>query len=118
ASLPVRVRVEQTDTPFTSEYERGAIVSMPVAHGEGRYVAPDAVLRELEGEGRVVLRYVDLNPNGSMSDIAGVTNAEHNVVGLMPHPERVADARIRQTDGAKVFESIVKCVGLSRGGTR
>jgi phosphoribosylformylglycinamidine synthase len=117
-SRPVNVRIEATDTPFTSEYERGTVVSMPVAHGEGRYVGSPELLRELEGEGRIVLRYADVNPNGATDGIAGVTNAERNVVGMMPHPERVADPRIRQTGGAKVFESIVKCVGLSRGGTR
>jgi phosphoribosylformylglycinamidine synthase len=117
-SRPVRVRIESTDTPFTGEYERGSIVSMPVAHGEGRYVATDDVLREIEGEERVVLRYVDLNPNGATADIAGLTNAARNVVGMMPHPERVADVRLGNAAGAKVFDSIVKCVGISRGGTR
>lgn len=118
ASRSVHVRIESTDTPFTGEYEKGAVVAMPVAHGEGRYVAPPELLRELEGESRIVLRYVDVNPNGATDDIAGLCNVERNVVGLMPHPERVADVRLRQTGGAKVFESIVKCVGLSRGGTR
>jgi phosphoribosylformylglycinamidine synthase len=117
-SRMVNVRIEANDTPFTSEYERGAIVSMPVAHGEGRYVGPPELIKELEGEGRVVARYVGVNPNGSTDDIAGITNAERNVVGMMPHPERVSDIRLRQTGGAKVFESIVKCVGFSRGGTR
>lgn len=114
----VDVRIEANDTPFTSEYERGAVVTMPVAHGEGRYVGPAELIKELEGEGRVVARYVGVNPNGATNDIAGITNVERNVVGLMPHPERVADVRVRQTGGAKVFESIVKCVGFSRGGTR
>src|SRR2546422_5778722 len=91
ASLPVRVRVESDDTPFTAAFETGAIFSVPVAHGEGRYVASAQVLRELEADGRVVLRYVGVNPNGSANDIAGVTNAERNVVGVMPHPERATD---------------------------
>jgi phosphoribosylformylglycinamidine synthase len=89
-----------------------------VAHGEGRYVASPEVLRELEAEGRVVMRYVGENPNGSANDIAGVTNAEHNVVGMMPHPERIADPLIGGGAGAKVFESIVKRARLPLGGTR
>jgi phosphoribosylformylglycinamidine synthase len=118
ASLPVRVRVETDDTPFTSAFETGAILTVPVAHGEGRYVAPPEVLRQLEGENRVVLRYVGDNPNGSINDIAGVTNAERNVVGMMPHPERVADPLIGDATGAKVFESMVKRARLPLGGTR
>jgi phosphoribosylformylglycinamidine synthase len=118
ASRPVRVRVETDDTPFTAAFEPGTIFSVPVAHGEGRYVAPPDVLRALEAEGRVVLRYVDVNPNGSVADIAGVTNPERNVVGMMPHPERAADPILGEALGAKVFESVVKRAGLSLGGAR
>jgi len=81
ASLPVQVRIESEDTPFTAAFEPGALLTVPVAHGEGRYVASAEVLREVEAEGRVVMRYVGENPNGSANDIAGVTNAERNVVG-------------------------------------
>lgn len=117
-SRPVAVRVEANDTPFTSAFARGVIFRMPVAHGEGRYVAPPEVLRELEAEGRVVLRYVGLNPNGSVNEIAGISSAARNVVGMMPHPERAADPLLGESMGARVFDSVVKSVGLSLGGTR
>jgi phosphoribosylformylglycinamidine synthase len=117
-SRPVRVRVEATDTPFTLAYETGAIIEMPVAHGEGRYVAPAATLEQLEDQRQVVLRYVGGNPNGAMNDIAGITNAARNVVGIMPHPERAADDALGQTLGAKFFESVVQNLALSRGGVR
>jgi phosphoribosylformylglycinamidine synthase len=116
-SRPVRVRVEAADTPFTSAYELGAIFQVPVAHGEGRYVLPPDGLRELEEEGRVVLRYLD-NPNGAANDIAGITNPSRNVVGMMPHPERAADLAVGATEGAKTFQSIVQSVVLARGGVR
>jgi phosphoribosylformylglycinamidine synthase I len=116
-SRPVDVCVEATDTPFTSWYRKGAIITAPVAHGEGRYVAAEPTLRELESEGRVVLRYVTTNPNGSLADIAGVTNAERNVVGMMPHPERAADQRVGETAGAGVFTSLMQSVALHRGGS-
>lgn len=116
-SRPVRVRVEATDTPFTSAYEPGAIFRVPVAHGEGRFVLPPDELRAAEDEGRIVLRYLD-NPNGAIHDIAGIANAARNVVGIMPHPERVADALLGSADGAKIFLSLVQSVALSRGGVR
>lgn len=114
---PVRVRVEATDTPFTAAYLPGTIFQVPVAHGEGRYVAPPDELKALEGEGRVVLRYVD-NPNGAMNDIAGITNPARNVVGMMPHPERAADPVLGAADGAETFRSVVQSVALARGGMR
>ena len=117
-SRPVTVRVENTDTPFTTAYTDGAIFRMPVAHGEGRYVVSDAVLSDLEREGRVVMRYVDHNPNGSINVIAAVCNPAGNVVGMMPHPERAADSALGETMGAKVFESTLMSVGLSLGGSR
>jgi len=117
-SRPVRVRVESTDTPFTLAYETGDIITMPVAHGEGRYVAPLDVLRDLEAERRIVLRYVGGNPNGSTQDIAGVTNAGRNVVGIMPHPERAADAVLGASGGTTVFQSLVQNLAFSRGGVR
>jgi phosphoribosylformylglycinamidine synthase I len=114
---PVRVRVDAVDTPFTAAYRSGAIFQVPVAHGEGRYVAPPDELRKLEAEGRVVLRYVD-NPNGAMNDIAGITNPTRNVVGMMPHPERAADPLLGAADGAITFRSVVQSVALARGGVR
>jgi phosphoribosylformylglycinamidine synthase subunit PurQ / glutaminase len=118
ASLPVRVRVETEDTPFTCAYERGAVFPVPIAHGEGRYTAPAEVVRQIEAEGRVVLRYVGENPNGSVNEIAGVTNAERNVVGIMPHPERAADPLVGESAGAKVFESMLKRARVPLGETR
>src|ERR1051326_8478021 len=100
ASLPVRVRVETDDTPFTSAYRRGATFLVPVAHGEGRFTADPEVIRKLEAEDQVVLRYVGENPNGSANDIAGITNAGRNVVGIMPHPERAADPIVGESAGA------------------
>lgn len=117
-SRPVRLRVETDDTPFTSAFARGAIFTAPVAHGEGRFVAAVDVLRTLEAENRVVLRYVDINPNGAVNGIAGITNAERNVVGMMPHPERVADPLLGNAMGAKVFESMVKRARIPLGGAR
>jgi phosphoribosylformylglycinamidine synthase len=117
-SRPVTVRVEAIDTPFSSAYEPGAIFTMPIAHGEGRYVASQTVLEELESDRRVVWRYVGDNPNGSMNAIAGITNAERNVVGMMPHPERAADRALGETRGAGVFESLMHFADAFQGGTR
>lgn len=116
-SRPVRVRVEAIDTPFTRCYPPGAIFSVPVAHGEGRYVAPPEVIEELESEGRVVLRYVEgSNPNGSANDIAGIANRERNVVGIMPHPERAVDPLLGSGDGLTMFVSAVQSTALTIGG--
>jgi phosphoribosylformylglycinamidine synthase subunit PurQ / glutaminase len=114
-SKPVDVTVERTDTVFTGDYEAGARLRLPVAHGEGRFVASPDTLRMLEAEGRVVLRYVAAtesspfqpNPNGSANHIAGISNAEGNVVGIMPHPERAADRLLGLTGGAGIFSSLV-----------
>jgi phosphoribosylformylglycinamidine synthase len=116
-SRPVDVRVERTDTPFTCAYATGAILRVPIAHGEGRYVATDDTLRALETEGRVVLRYVGDNPNGSAADIAGITNTERTVVGMMPHPERAADPLLGGAPGAAVFASVMQCLPTLQGGS-
>ena len=100
---PVRVRVESDTTPFTARYRPGQCLTMPVAHGAGRFVADQATLELLEREERVVFRYVGGNPNGAMRDIAGITNQERNVVGLMPHPERASEALLGSNDGAAMF---------------
>ncbi len=105
-SRPVQVRVEATDTPFTRGYERGEELTLPIAHGDGRYVADAQTAAELEANGQVVLRYVTDNPNGSMHDIAGVCNAGRNVVGIMPHPERRNAQLLGGQDGARVFLSL------------
>jgi phosphoribosylformylglycinamidine synthase len=112
---PVHLRVERTDTIFTSRYAPGQVLRIPIAHGEGRYTADDATLDRLEGDGQVVFRYVDAagqrhpeaNPNGSMRDIAGIRNARGNVLGLMPHPERVVDPLLGRPDGLPLFESLL-----------
>ncbi len=113
-SKPVDVVVERNDTVFTSDYSIGSRLRLPVAHGEGRFTASEDTLRMLEAEGRVVLRYVPSsegspyqpNPNGSANHIAGISNAAGNVVGIMPHPERVADALLGSPDGRGFFTSI------------
>ncbi len=113
-SKPVDVVVERTDTVFTSAYRAGARLRLPVAHGDGRFVAADDTLRMLEAEGRVVLRYeasseaspYQPNPNGSANHIAGISNAAGTVVGIMPHPERVADPLLGAPDGLGFFTSL------------
>ncbi|MEL7061349.1 MAG: phosphoribosylformylglycinamidine synthase subunit PurQ [Acidobacteriota bacterium] len=116
----VHLRVENVETPFTEGYEQGQIVRMPIAHGEGCYVADEATLDLLEETGRVVFRYVDAtgddaeeaNVNGSARAIAGLANADGNVLGLMPHPERCSEAVLGNADGLPVFAS---AVGLALG---
>jgi len=105
-SRPVWVRVEATDTPFTHLYERGEILEIPIAHGDGRYVADARTAAELEATGRVVWRYVRDNPNGSTNEIAGICNADRNVAGIMPHPERRSAPVLGGPDGARVFQSM------------
>ena len=105
-SRPVRVRVEAIDTPFTGAYEPGEELTLPIAHGDGRYVADAETAAVLEANGQVVMRYVGENPNGSTHDIAGVCNAGRNVVGIMPHPERRIAPALGGQDGARVFLSL------------
>ncbi len=105
-SRPVRVRVESADTPFTSLYKPGEELTLPIAHGDGRYVIDPHSAAALEAEDRVVLRYVGENPNGSTNDIAGVCNADRNVVGIMPHPERRNAPVLGGEDGARIFQSM------------
>lgn len=125
ASRPVDLRLEQTATAFTSSYQPGDVIRLPVAHGEGRYVADPEVLDSLEGEQRVVVRYVvpenggdpGANPNASLHDIAGICNAEGNVVGLMPHPDRATDPLLGSTDGLGFFQSPASWREQRRGHT-
>jgi phosphoribosylformylglycinamidine synthase len=115
-SRPVRVRVERTTTPFTSAYHQGAELLLPVAHGEGRFVASDEICRQLEAENGIVLRYVSgENPNGSTADIAGISNPAGNIVGIMPHPERVAEAALGNDDGAGFFRSLASWTRVLKG---
>jgi phosphoribosylformylglycinamidine synthase len=113
-SKPVDVIVERSETVFTSAYPAGTRLRLPVAHGDGRFVAADDTLRMLEAEGRVVLRYVAAteaspyqpNPNGSANHIAGISNAAGTVVGIMPHPERIAESLLGVPDGLGFFTSL------------
>jgi len=112
----VFIRTERNDTPFTSKFEIGDILRVPVAHFEGNYYAPDDALDELERDGRVIFRYCtkggdindDGNPNGAMRNIAGICNENRNVFGMMPHPERASDKVINKTDGSGIWLSLLK----------
>jgi phosphoribosylformylglycinamidine synthase len=104
-----RIRIDNASTLWTSEYKEGQELVVPLKSGEGGYVADADTLAELEAENRIVARYMDLNPNGSMNDIAGITNEAGNVVGLMPHPEHAVESLTGPTtDGLGFFTSIVK----------
>ena len=108
------LRVENTATAWTSSYRDGEDIVIPLKNGEGGFVADDDTLDRLEGEGRVVFRYVDVNPNGSLRDIAGITNERGNVVGLMPHPEHaVEDLCGPGTDGLGFFTSALAALTAS-----
>ena len=102
----VALEVTNTNSPFTHKAAKGQILNLPVAHGEGCYVADESTLNRLEDEDRIMLRYRD-NPNGSMRDIAAIVNAEGNVMGLMPHPERASDPLLGGTDGAVILGSML-----------
>lgn len=113
---PQWLRVESNDNPFMRQYAEGALVRFPIAHGEGNYVAAPELLDRLEGEGRVVFRYVDAsgertsasNPNGSLHDIAGIVSERGNVLGLMPHPDRAMDKLLGSADGRGVFRGLLE----------
>jgi phosphoribosylformylglycinamidine synthase len=102
----VPLEIATIDSPFTHRARKGQTLKLPVAHGEGCYIASDSVLDELEAEDRVAFRYLE-NPNGSMRNIAGILNAGRNVMGLMPHPERAADRLMGGTDGLTILESVL-----------
>ena len=103
----VDLRVERADTAFTALCEPGQTLTIPIKHGEGCWFADDALLAELDANGQIVLRYED-NPNGSVADVAGVVNAERNVMGLMPHPEHAVDPLLGSTDGALILGGLVE----------
>jgi len=111
----VHLKVESNETLFTDRYAEGEIIRIPIAHHDGNYFADASTLDELEGEGRVAFRYVNAdgskgngaNPNGSQRDIAGILSAERNVLGMMPHPERLADAELGGDDGKPIFDGLV-----------
>ena len=118
----VSIRVEHTDTPFTSVAARGQVLRIPIAHGEGNYFAGPDVIAELESSRRVIFRYCDpsgqitdeANPNGALNGIAGICSAERNVVGLMPHPDRACEKRLGSSDGARIFESMLCSLATDR----
>jgi phosphoribosylformylglycinamidine synthase subunit PurQ / glutaminase len=111
--------VDNHQTIFTNEYHRHEVIQAPIAHGDGNYFADPDTIRQLEDENRIVFRYCndsgeitpEANPNGSLNHIAGIINARGNVLGMMPHPERCADPVIGNTDGAKLFCSLLNSVG-------
>jgi phosphoribosylformylglycinamidine synthase len=114
----VFLRVETTDSPFTRNYQAGAVVRFPIAHAEGNYFADSATLDRLEGDGRVAFRYATAegdvneaaNPNGAARNIAGIYNESKRVLGLMPHPERLAEDLLGGTDGKTMFEGLVEAL--------
>ena len=111
----VPVKVERTDLPWTQAYSPGQIITLPIAHGEGRYYADRDTLQSLEDNGQVLFRYCTAdgeinnssNPNGSLNNIAGITNKQGNVLGMMPHPERASDPILVTTDGKNMFEGLL-----------
>lgn len=101
------LRVETSRTPFTSEYKVGEIIDIPIAHGEGNYYCDDATLAELKANDQIVFRYHGTNPNGSVDDIAGISNKAGNIVGMMPHPERAISKLLGSEDGKRMFTSVL-----------
>ncbi|HEV8347718.1 MAG TPA: phosphoribosylformylglycinamidine synthase subunit PurQ [Vicinamibacterales bacterium] len=116
----VYLRVEQTDTPFTSAATVGQVLRIPIGHGEGNYFAPPDMLERLEANRQVILRYTDpsgqladeSNPNGSVHAIAAICSESRNVVGMMPHPERACESLLGGEDGRMIFESIVNAMAI------
>ena len=118
----VNIRVENGATPYTSELGTGEVLSIPIAHAEGNYVCDDQTLAELESNNQIVFRYCDqsgattdeANPNGSRSNIAGISNKEGNVLGMMPHPERACEELLGSNDGRDIFRSLTKAIEKSQ----
>lgn len=112
----VHLRVENSDTRFTSQCTKGEILEIPIAHGDGNYFTDDDTLKRLEDNNQIVFRYCDpdgsmterANPNGSLANIGGIINEQGNVLGMMPHPERASDPSLRHTDGRKIFDSLLE----------
>ncbi len=104
---PVELKVENNQTMFTNEYKQGETITIPIAHGEGNYYCDEETLEKLKANKQIVFTY-EQNPNGSLIDIAGITNEQGNVLGMMPHPERAVDDLLGGSDGLKLFRSIVK----------
>lgn len=102
------LRVENNSTPFTVDYEQGEVIDIPIAHGEGNYYCDQQTLERLIANNQIVFRYAGYNPNGSVSDIAGICNEQGNVVGMMPHPERAVHKLLGSDDGKRMFTSVLK----------
>jgi phosphoribosylformylglycinamidine synthase I len=100
------LEVVNNQTPFTKEYQQGEMISIPIAHGDGNYYCDEKTLKELEANNQIVFRY-EQNPNGSLIDIAGITNKAGNVLGMMPHPERAVEELLGSSDGKRLFTSIL-----------
>jgi phosphoribosylformylglycinamidine synthase I len=114
----VNLRVEATDTLFTQTYRQGQVIRIPIAHADGNYFADPETLKRLQGENRIAVRYAtpggqitaDANPNGSLDNIAGILSENRRVLGMMPHPERLADPMLGGTDGKPMFDGLVKAL--------
>jgi len=107
-SKPVFLNVVNNKTSFTHLLNNGDIISMPIAHKQGNYIADESTLKELEENSQIAFKYHNDNPNGSLLDIAGIFNKQKNVLGMMPHPERASDQNLGSNDGFKIFESILE----------
>lgn len=116
----VPLRVERTDLPWVQQYQKGQIITLPIAHGEGCYYAEPDTLAELESNNQVLFRYCDRkgnvtstgNPNGSLNNVAGICNRQGNVMGMMPHPERASDPMLGYTDGIHLFKGLLQPVAV------
>jgi len=106
----VPLKVENTNIPWTQAYSTGGVITLPIAHGEGRFYADKATLSAIEDNGQVVFRYAGNNPNGSLNQIAGICNRQGNVLGMMPHPERASDAILGNSDGLSLFQGLLEKV--------
>jgi len=104
----VQLKVQNNSTLFTNQYDKDQIINIPIAHGEGNYYCDEETLAKLKANNQIVFTYSGDNPNGSLEDIAGVVNEQGNVLGMMPHPERVVDEVVGGADGLALFKSIVK----------
>ncbi len=104
------LKVERTNLPWTQAYRTGEIITVPIAHGEGRFYADATTLAEIEDNGQVVFRYEGDNPNGSLNNIAGICNRQGNVLGMMPHPERASDSILGGSDGLRLFQGLLEKV--------
>ncbi len=117
----INVKVENADSPFTSELKKGEVLSIPIAHAEGNYVCDDRTFATLESNNQIIFRYCDetgamtneANPNGSRSNIAGISSEKGNILGMMPHPERACEELLGSNDGRDIFRSLTKAISIN-----